>query len=149
MNFTKSKRPGITVYSAFTTLFAIVMLQSCDTTKYIFSISPIVPAAEGSVKVKKDKNSNYNIDLDVKNLAEPKRLSPAKETYIVWMETEQNGSKNIGQLKISSGVLSNTLSSSLKTVATFKPTGFFITAENDANIQYPDGQTVLTTGVRQ
>ena len=137
------------MYSAFTTLFAIVMLQSCDTTKYIFSISPIVPAAEGSVKVKKDKNSNYNIDLDVKNLAEPKRLSPAKETYIVWMETEQNGSKNIGQLKISSGVLSNTLSSSLKTVATFKPTGFFITAENDANIQYPDGQTVLTTGMRQ
>ena len=137
------------MYSAFTTLFAIIMLQSCDTTKYVFSISPIVPAAEGSVKVKKDKNSNYNIDLDVKNLAEPKRLSPAKETYIVWMETEQNGSKNIGQLKISSGVLSNTLSSSLKTVATFKPTGFFITAENDANIQYPDGQTVLTTGMRQ
>lgn len=137
------------MYSAFTTLFAIVMLQSCDTTKYVFSISPIVPAAEGSVKVKKDKNSNYNIDLDVKNLAEPKRLSPAKETYIVWMETEQNGSKNIGQLKISSGVLSNTLSSSLKTVATFKPTGFFITAENDANIQYPDGQTMLTTGMRQ
>jgi len=149
MNFTKSKRPGITVYTAFTTLFAIAMLQSCDTTKYIFSISPIVPAAEGSVKVKKDKNSNYNIDLDVKNLAEPKRLSPAKETYIVWMETEQNGSKNIGQLKTSSGMLSNTLSSSLKTVATFKPTGFFITAENDANIQYPDGQTVLTTGMRQ
>lgn len=149
MNFIKSKRPGINVYAAFTTLFAIVVLQSCDTTKYVFSISPIVPAAEGLVKVKKDKNSNYNIDLDVKNLAESKRLSPAKETYIVWMETEQNGSKNIGQLKTSSSMLSKALTSSLKTVATFKPTGFFITAENDANIQYPDGQTVLTTGVRQ
>lgn len=149
MNFIQSKRPGISVYAAFTILFTIVVLQSCDTTKYIFSISSVVPAAEGFVKVKKDKNSNYNIDLDVKNLAESKRLSPTKETYIVWMETEQNGSKNIGQLKTSSGVLSNALTSSLKTVATFKPTGFFITAENDANIQYPDGQTVLTTGVRQ
>ena len=46
-------------------------------------------------------------------------------------------------------MLSKALTSSLKTVATFKPTGFFITAENDANVQYPDGQTVLTTGVRQ
>jgi len=53
------------------------------------------------------------------------------------METEQNGSKNIGQLKTSSSMLSKALTSSLKTVATFKPTGFFITAENDANVQYP------------
>ncbi len=137
------------MYAAFTTLLAIVVLQSCDTTKYVFSTSPIVPAAQGSVKVKQDKNSNYNIVLDVNNLADPKRLSTAKEIYIVWMETEQNGSKNIGQLKTASGLLSNTLTSSLKTVATFKPTGFFITAENDANIQYPDGQTVLSTGSRQ
>ena len=146
MNLIKSKRLYTNVYAAFTILFAILMLQSCGTTKYNFSTSPVVPAAEGSVKVKKDKNSNYSIELNVKRLADPKRLSPAKEMYIVWMETEQNGRKSIGQLKTSSGLFSSTLTSSLKTVSTFKPTGFFITAEDNANIQYPAGQTVLSTG---
>lgn len=137
------------LYAVFTILFAIAILQSCSSTKYNFSTSPVVPAAEGSVKVKKDNNSNYSIALDVKRLAEPKRLTPAKEMYIVWMETEENGRKNIGQLKTSSGLFSSTLTSSLKTVSTFKPTGFFISAEDDANIQYPGGQTVLSTGSLQ
>jgi hypothetical protein len=141
----KIRTLSIKVYAAFTILSAIALLQSCANTKYNFSTSPVVPAAEGSVTVKKDKNSNYNIDLNVKHLADPKRLSPAKEMYIVWMETEQNGRKNIGQLKTSSGLFSSTLTSSLKTVATFKPTAFFITAEDDANVQYPGGQTVLST----
>lgn len=132
----------------FTILLVAIMLQSCGTTKYNFLTSSVVPAAEGSVKVNKDKNSNYSIDLDVKRLADPKRLSPARDMYIVWMETEQNGSKNIGQLKTSSGMFSNELSSSLKTVSTFKPTGFFITAEGDANIQNPAGAVVLSTGTR-
>lgn len=145
MNAIKTKRLYTNVYAAFTILFVILVLQSCGTTKYNFSTSPVVPAAEGTVQVKKDKNSNYNIELDVKRLADPKRLSPAKEMYIVWMETEQNGRKNIGQLRTSSGLFSSTLKSSLKTVSTFKPIGFFITAEDNATIQYPAGQTVLST----
>lgn len=133
------------VCAAFVLLFATVVLPSCGTTKYNFSTSSVVPAAEGKVKVKKDGNSNYKISLDVMRLAEPQRLSPSKAMYIVWMETEQNGRKNIGQLKTSSGFLSKTLKSSLSTVTAFKPTGFFITAEDDANIQYP-GAVILTTG---
>ncbi len=121
-----------------------IVLQSCAK-KINFSTSPVVPAAEGSVKVKKDKNSNYNIDLNVVRLADPKRLSPPREMYVVWMETDQSGLKNIGQLKTSSGLFSKTMKSSLKTVSSYQPTKFFITAEDDANIQYPGGQTVLDT----
>lgn len=126
-------------------LFTACLMSSCAT-KYAFNTSSVVPAAEGSVKVKKDKNNNYNIELDVKRLADPKRLSPAKDTYVVWMETEQNGRKNIGQLKTSSGLFSGTLKSSIKTVSPFKPISFFITAEDNADIQYPAGQEVLRTG---
>lgn len=78
-------------------------------------------------------------------LAEASRLSPPKQTYVVWMDTEQAGRKNIGQLKTSDGFLSNTMKSSLNTVSSFKPTGFFITAEDDANVTYP-GTVVLSTG---
>lgn len=147
MNPIKSKSISPSFYAALTILFILGMLQSCATaTKYNFSTSPVVPAAEGSVQVKKDKNNNYNIDLNVMRLADPKRLSPAAAFYMVWMDTEQNGKINIGQLKTSSSLLSKNLTSSLKTVSTYKPTNFFITAEVDANIQYPAGQTVLSTG---
>lgn len=121
-----------------------VFMQSCAK-KITFAISSVVPAAEGSVKVKKDKNNNYNIDLRLMRLADPKRLTPSKQMYIVWMETDGNGTKNIGQLKTSSSMLSKTLKSSLKTISPFKPTKIFITAEDDRSIQYPGGQTVLTT----
>lgn len=144
MKATKLNSFTASVLSLATALLLTLLIQSCAK-KHVFSTSTIVPAAEGSVKVKKDKNSNYNIDLSVIRLADPKRLSPSKEMYIVWMETEQNGTKNIGQLKTSSGMLSKTLKSSLKTVSSFKPIRIFITAEDDATVQYPGGQTVLNT----
>jgi hypothetical protein len=125
-------------------LFVMMMTQSCAH-KIAFATSSVVPAAEGSVKVKKDKNNNYNIDLSVIRLADPKRLSPSKQLYVVWMDADQNGTKNIGQLKTSSGMLSKTLKSSLKTVSSVKPTRIFITAEDDAAVQYPGGQVVLDT----
>jgi hypothetical protein len=145
MKTIKSNGLSKMVYSIAIAFFAMVMLQSCGTSKYNFATSSVVPAAEGSVKVKKDGNSNYKITLDVKRLAEPQRLSPSKLMYVVWMETEQSGRKNIGQLKTSSGMFSSAMKSSLNTVTSFKPTGFFITAENDASIQYPGEQVVLST----
>ncbi|TDE18011.1 hypothetical protein [Dyadobacter psychrotolerans] len=80
------------------------------------------------------------IDLNITRLAEPTR-----KLYIVWIETEKNGAKNIGQLKTSSGFFSKTLKSSLTTVTSFKPTGFFISAEDDSGIQRPGSQVVLST----
>lgn len=140
----KLKNTGRKTYLALTILIVIVLLQSCST-NYNFLTSSIVPAAEGEVKVKKDGNHNYNISINVKRLADPERLSPAKKMYIVWMNTENNGTKKIGQLETSSGMFSSMLKSSLKTVSIFKPMGFFITAEDDENIQYPSGQNVLIT----
>ncbi len=137
-NFTAS------IFSVAIVLFAIFSLESCAR-KIAFTTSTVVPAAQGSAKVKKDKNDNYNIELNVIRLADPKRLNPPKDTYIVWMETEQNGTKNIGQLKTSSSLFSKTLKSSLETVTSFKPTRFFVTAEDNANIQHPGMQVVLRT----
>ena len=125
-------------------MFAAFIFQSCAS-KYAFSTSQVVPAAEGAVKVKKDGNNNYKVNVEVKRLVEPKRLTPARQLYIVWMETEKNGTKNIGQLKTSSGMLSSTLRSNLETVSPFKPVSFMITAEDEADVQYPGGQVVLKT----
>ena len=134
-----------TILSFFIILVSLLLLISC-TRKLSFQVSPVVPAAQGVIKVKKDKNNNYNIDLNTSRLADPSRLTPPRQMYIVWMETEQNGTKNIGQLKTSSGLFSSNLKSNLETVTPYKPTRFFVTAEDDARLQYPRGVMVLNTG---
>lgn len=123
----------------------IVSFSSCAT-KISFLTSSVVPAAKGFVKVKKDKNANYFIAVNISNLAEPTRLEPTKNTYVVWMEGNDNETKNLGQIKSSSAILSNELKSSFETVSPVKPKKIFITGENDASIQYPNySDIVLTT----
>lgn len=125
-------------------IIVLVALSSCAR-KVGFDNSPVVPAAEGKVKVKKDGNKNYAVDVKVSNLAEPGRLAQPKDVYVVWMETERNGIQNLGQLKTSSGLFSDNLKASLETVTPYKPIRIFITGENAANIQYPSSFVVLNT----
>ncbi len=42
-------------------------------------------------------------------------------------------------------MMSNQLKASFETVSSFRPVKIFITAEDDANIQYPGNQMVLET----
>lgn len=107
--------------------------------------SSVVHAVEGSVIIKKGINKNYKIDINVIRLASPDRLNPPKEGYVVWMTADGSKAKNIGQIKTSRRLFSSILKSSLKTVSTLQPTGFFITSEDNVNIKYPNGQVVLRT----
>ncbi len=144
MNKVYLKNVSGKIFFLATIFIAALTLSSCAK-KMTFGTSSVVPAAEGSVKVKSDKNNNTTIDLKVERLADPKRLNPPKATYVVWMETASNGTQNIGSLNTSSGLLSGKLKSSLKTVTPYKPTGFFITAEDDKDVQYVRGEEVLRT----
>ncbi len=127
-----------------TALMMLFFVTSCAR-KASFQTSAVVPAAKGTVKVTKDKNKNYKIKIALTNLAEPNRLQPSKNTYVVWMETSNNGTKNIGQINSSTGFLSSKLKADFETVSSFKPVKIFITAEDDANIQYPGMQVVIAT----
>ncbi|GAB2976543.1 hypothetical protein GCM10027049_09270 [Mucilaginibacter puniceus] len=128
----------------FLSIAVAITLTSCSR-KLNFVTSAVVPAAQGSAKISKDANNNYAITVKVNNLAEPDRLQPKRELYVVWMVTENNGTKNIGQLKSSSGFFSSALEGELQTVSAFNPQRIFITAENDANIQYPGSMVIMTT----
>lgn len=143
-----NKHKNIKGYISFLVLIFLLssILSSCSR-KISFMASQVVPAAKGSVKIKKDKNENRIMELSIVRLADPQRLSPPKEMYIVWMETDEHGTKNIGQLKTSDELFSKSLKSYLKTITTLKPAKFFITAEDNADVQYPTGQVILRTGV--
>ena len=122
----------------------VLTLMSCST-KLNFLTSAVVPAATGSVKVSSDNNNNYAIKLKVTNLAEPSRLQPKRDLYVVWLVTKDDLTKNIGQLTSSTSFFSSLLEGKLTTVSPYKPDYIFITAENNANIQVPEGTVVLTT----
>jgi len=146
MKVTTSARSSIskTILLTVSAAFILLVFDSCSR-KVSFLTSSVVPAARGTVKIKKDNNSNYLIKIHLDNLAEVSRLEPAKQAYVVWMESGQEQSKNIGRISSSSSLLSKKLNASFETVSTVKPTKIFITAENDATIQYPGEQIVLST----
>ena len=127
-------------------LLPVFFIGACSK-KARFPVSSVVPAAEGYVKVKEDKNENYSIEVKVEHLADPKRLNPPKNTYVVWIETDRGRTENIGQLKSSGNFLSNKRKGSLETVSPYKPREVFITAEDNANVQYPGMQEVLRTDI--
>lgn len=121
----------------------IILFDSCSS-KIAFATSSVVPAARGSVKIKRDRNHNYLIQIHVDNLAEVERLAPSRQTYVVWMVSGQDVTKNIGQINSSSSLLSKNLKASFETVSSVKPFKIFITAEDDGNVQSP-GMEVLST----
>ena len=71
-----NNRPAV-FFSACILLLIAFMLPSCAR-KMSFQTSTVVPAAEGSVKVKKNRNKNYDINLSLIRLAAPSRLDPPK-----------------------------------------------------------------------
>jgi hypothetical protein len=128
----------------FLTIVIVVLFNSCATSVKFLN-SSVVPAARGSVKIKNDRNKNYVIQISLTDLAESQRLTPPKLTYIVWMVTDREITKNIGQLNSSKGFMSKQLKGSFTTVSSFKPIRVFITAEDDASTQYPGTPVVLST----
>ena len=122
----------------------ILTLSAC-TSKYAFQTSSVVPAARGNVKVKKDGNDNYLIKVDISNLAEVKRLQPPKEAYVIWLVSDEDVTKNIGQINSSSSMISSKLKASFQTVSSTKPHRIFITAEDNGATTFPGGMVILST----
>jgi len=122
-------------------IFMIMILgsgiSSCSK-KTIFKTSSVVPAARGDVKVKKDNNNNYKIEMKISYIAEPERLNPPMKTYVVWLTSEENNPVNIGQI-----IGTNKLHVKFETVSAIKPKRIFVTAEQEATTQYPSNMIVL------
>ena len=114
-------------------LVMLFLMTSCATiTK--FPVSTVVPTADISAKVIKDKQNNYAITITANYLASAERLSPPKKTYVVWVVTKESAITNSGQLKNE-----NAKKNTLKTLTSFEPLEIFITAEDAGTVTYPAG----------
>jgi hypothetical protein len=126
-------------------LTAMMITVSSCARKIAFTKSVVVPSANGQVKVKKDKNNNYDINVFVRDLTTPVNLVPPRKMYIVWSQTNQNGIINMGELSTSRSIVSRGFKAGLSTVSPYKPTRVFITAEDARTVSSPGTQVVLTT----
>jgi hypothetical protein len=119
-------------------------LSSCSKTLR-FNISPVLPSAVGTVKLSTDDNKNRTMTLNIKNLVDPQRLTPPKKIYVVWMQTKNEGTRNLGSLVGSEGYFTSTRTATFSSVITGEPLRFFVTAEESAQVSGPGPVTVLTT----
>jgi len=136
-----------TIKNTFLCLFsAFLILTTISCAKKVsFLTSPVVPAARGQVKIKKDSNKNYAIQMHIYNLAEVKRLQPPKDAYVIWLVTNDGRTKNIGQIKSSTATFSKKLKANFESVSSFKPNKIIITAEDEASVQFPGSMVILST----
>lgn len=120
-------------------LFAAILISACSN-KIVFPNSEIVPAAEAVLEVEKNKSENYELQLEVTNLADPRRLTPSRGNYVVWMVTEQNGTINLGNLRVNKNN-----KATLETVTPYKPVRIFVTAEDTPKAVLPGTQVILNS----
>jgi hypothetical protein len=113
--------------------------------KIRFETSTVVPAARGSVLLKKDRNKNYVIDVTLYDLAEVDRLHPAQNNYVVWMENGEGKIKNLGHIISGHPFLSRKLKASFETTSSAKPTRIYITAEIESAAVFPSNYLILET----
>jgi hypothetical protein len=125
-------------------LLIAVIFGSCAK-KVAFNPSTTVPGATGGVKIKKDQNDNYAIQLHVRNLPEADDLQPPKRSYTVWMETVDNRALNVGGLEISKGLFSRKRKGSMETTSSFRPVRIFVTPEDEQAPSVPSTTPVLST----
>ena len=121
----------------------VMILASCATTAK-FPISTVAPAAEISAKKTLDKNKNYVVELVALNLTSPERLNPPKNHYNVWIVTEQNEYKHLGQI-----MNANAKRVNFKTLSPYNPKQIIVTAEDEGNRLLPTGIEISRTSFKK
>lgn len=141
----KTKKLKLTGFAYLASAILFFSMSSCAM-KTHFLTSKIVPAAQGTVQVTVDNNKNYVIKIEISNLSPSSRLTPPSNAYVVWLVTNDDIAKNLGQLNSSDNFMSKNLNAKFETVSGTKPMKIVITAENDPTAQYPSfSEVVLTT----
>jgi hypothetical protein len=102
-------------------------------------VSPSLPSTEAKVFARKTRNDNTSIEIRVKHLAPPDRLTPPGGTYVVWCKpTEEADPQNLGGLTVDRNE-----NGGLFTITAFKNFELFITTEASTQVLEPSGEPLM------
>jgi hypothetical protein len=102
------------------------------------------PAARATIHLHVGDNNNTELDIKAESLAAPSALTPPKTAYVVWIDPPDAAPQNHGQITVSKDQKAE-----LKTATPYKRFKIYITAENQARIQSPEGPTILSADVTE
>ena len=102
------------------------------------------PAAMGKVITDNDRNGNTGVNVEVKHMAAPQSLTPAKTTYVVWIQPHGKDPEVLGLLRVN-----EELEGSLRAATTYKDFDIFITAEDSVKPTAPSSMVVLKGAVER
>ena len=100
--------------------------------------SDLVPSATGKVEVNEDDNGNRVLKVRVYHLVDPERLNPARSGYMVWIEPKGKDPEPLGMLKVDKD-----WKGELEGTTPFKSFSVFVTAEENAKAERPEGTEIL------
>ena len=98
----------------------------------------------GKVITDNDRNGNTGVNVEVKHMAAPQSLTPAKTTYVVWIQPRGKDPEVLGLLRVN-----DELEGSLRAATTYKDFDIFITAEDSVKPSSPSSMVVLKGAVER
>lgn len=128
-----------TVFSIIALLATIALAAK----KFPLTAASIVPGARGAVEIDKDTNGNTRVNMNVRFLARPERLTPPATVYVVWLQESNGSPDNQGQLRVDKKLKAN-----FKTITPAKSFDLFVTAERDPDVKSPSGSEVLRAAIQ-
>jgi hypothetical protein len=120
------------------TAAALLATPALAEKKFDMKTSSTVPAAEGRAIVEHDRNKNIQVTLEVRHLAQPQSLAPAKGTYVVWIQPEGQAASNVGVLRVN-----EELKGDFRTTTPYKKFDLFVTAEDSPTVSSPSGPEIM------
>jgi len=120
-------------------LTGVMVTASAALTLQLGSSSEI-PAAEGKVKLKKNRNGNVEIKLEVKHLAPSGRIVPGASVFVVWARglAPEAAAQNLGALKVDKN-----LKGKLTADTAMSSFDLFITCEQSQTVTVPTAPELL------
>lgn len=104
----------------------------------------MAPAAQGKVITGNDRNGNTEIDVQVKHMATPQSLTPARQAYLVWVQPHGQPAQLLGTLRVNED-----LEGSLKASTPYKDFDIFVTAEDQPKPDTPSSTVILKGSVER
>ena len=119
------------------------LLVSCAETVSLANTSR-VPGATGKVEVKRSKNGNTRMEVDVEHLAKASQVDSRAVTYVVWIQSLDHATapQNVGNLMVDDDLKGHV--STMSPLASFE---LVITPESSHQAPEPTGDPVFRTRV--
>lgn len=102
------------------------------------------PAARATIFIRHSQNGNESLDIKAQSLAAPSSLTPPENAYVLWIQPPGQDPQNQGELRTGQHE-----GAELHTETAFKRFKIFITAEQNAQAQTPQGPSILSAEVAQ